>query len=323
MSNIKTIFNKNNKKKEVQDDTKVVVTVKRELGGIIPKTIAKFIAIQRRDVYMNLIIENQKYNFKEDIEIVKDRILDQLNYRLDMAGKSKEERIEIIKQNIEKQEKLLKDIKDGKVKKTNKPVTAEELMKDPEKNIRRVNTVDEENKLLQYKALLFETQNENGKGSYEGLDENGQREMMFTYKEGVFYPIFYNASNCSLHPALGTKKKIYKSEQDLIDKDREDEKSGGFKGWFGIFSKALIVILILVNVYWANQNFKNTENIDSKISQYRDMAENSALKCAYFYSKSIQSDLNIIEYAESILKSEAEQSQKSEQQIINRIRKLE
>ena len=87
MSEVKTIFNQNKKKKQVvKDDSKVIITIRRELAGVLPKTIAKFTATQKKDRNFNLVLINDKHNFKEDIEIVKDKVLEQLLYRLNIMG---------------------------------------------------------------------------------------------------------------------------------------------------------------------------------------------------------------------------------------------
>lgn len=285
----------------------VRIVIKRLMGNM-PVVIAEFDAMQDRDSDYNLKLINAEYDFKEDITIANHRIIDSLKYKLDIMNTTGEtpkdtrnKRLEIIKKAVLKQEKKIKELKNGietkpgtKVKQPTKPVdTFEDDLELPaEKDSRETvpdvkthtNVIDEEYKLAELKALRFCIENES-EGSYEEINVQGARQMSFLLMDGVLYPYKHASTNVTLYPDIGSKRKIYKDKQDIIDAEYLDENRGAFSGLWKNMGQIVLAVLIVANIYWAmelsSDRAEFTDMVDtSAFGEMLDMAGNSYLKCA-------------------------------------------
>jgi hypothetical protein len=284
------------------------IEVFRLLGENVPYSIALFEALQDKDTDNNLVLVNQSNSFKDDVEIVKQKFIIDLQFTLDLSSLSHSEKLDTIKKKIKEQEFLIKSIKDGYIEK--------KVIKDEKEIIEKlkVNIIDEEFKLTKYNVLLESLEN-NGDGSYETIDFDGKKRIYYMYKEGVLYPIKYIKAKNTMYPDISTKRKIYKQEQDLIDQEFLNDNKGIFSGWKKYFVIACMIIWMVLLIYWSVQLNKSYAKFDeSTLSKLTDMAEGSAIKCAYWYTQDAEKTSRILDNYEKLL-NETNISTKKEIQV--------
>ena len=293
-------FKKESDKDKRQKIAKPVVhIVIKRLMGNMPIIVAEFDAVQDRDDDFNQKLINEEYHFKEDLDISKHKIIELLKYKLDLENiKSddskdlKKKKLEAIDKKISEQEIIIKDIKFNSKKVI--PAEGDDLPEEEESK----NLIDEEYKLSQFKALRFVVQNE-GEGTYEEINSSGARQMTFLLKEGVFYPYFHCATNVSLYPDIGSKRKIYKERQAMIDGDFAEENRNPFTGIFKYALQVIFVLLIISAIYWNLELQKDrqefTEYVDqSTFGELLAKAEGSYIKCADIYTELIDTNKEFI-----------------------------
>jgi len=294
------LFNKPKIKKDELSKNKniakneTIIIIKRLMGNI-PVTVARFKANQERDNDFNLVLINKdESNFKEDISITQNKLIDLLKYKLDLTGKTKEEKIKLIDVAISSQEKLLKQIKsEDPSLKTPNPNDSEDAIT---KNI-----IDEDYRLCTLKTLRF-TVKHDGAGSYEEINEDGYKQIMFVSIDGILYPYFHSSTNVTLHPDISSKRKIHKERGDMIEADYLNENKGIFSGWFLHIMKFLIVALLVFNMWWTFDLLEARQEFDSFVDssafgQLLESAEGSAIKCAGYLSYQVTTNNDLIEFA--------------------------
>lgn len=263
------IFGKKKKTEKSISENTVRIEVFRLLGGSVPYSIAKFEAIQVKDADNNLTLVNHSQAFKDDVDIVKHKLMVDLWDRLEFHKKDPEERLSYVEKKIKDQQQLISSIKDGFISKTVE-VDGKETIKKV-----KVNKIDEDCKLREYKALLEVLKND-GEGSYESVDTDGLKKIYYLYKEGIFIPYKFIKSKTTLYPDISTKRKLYKENQNLIDQDFFNDNKGFFSGWKRYVGIAIMVIWLIANIYWSVNLNSGYANFDERKS------EEYSTKCAYW-----------------------------------------
>ena len=303
------------KKKETDESKRqkiskpVVHIVIKRLMGNMPIIVAEFDAVQDRDDDFNQKLINEEYHFKEDLDISKHKIIELLKYKLDLENIKAEDvdgdgkvtkkdvlkmKLKAIDKKIAEQEIIVKDLKYNDKKKVLKPNEDEELKEEGDD----LNLIDEEYKLNQLKALRFVVQNE-GDGTYEEINSSGSRQMTFLLKEGVFYPYYHCATNVTLYPDIGSKRKIYKERQAMIDGDFAEENRNPFTGIFKYALQVIFVLLIISAIYWNLELQKDRQEFtdfmdQSAMASILEKAEGSYVKCADIYTELIETNEEFI-----------------------------
>ena len=241
-------------KEEKLTSDSVRIRIKRLMANKVPVTIATFIAEQKKDENFNVILEGDDGRFKQELSIMKERVIDILKSKLELRGYSQEKKLQIINQKIREQEDRIKKIEKGEIiyREGISEKDLEKLKKDNPDAV-KVNIINERNKLKHYKVLKYIVENE-GDGSYEEIDVDGMRCMSFLSKDGDLIPIFHNASKVSMYEDIASKKKFYKQEQDKIELEFLRENKSIFGGYFDNFLKVVFIILFIANVIWAGYN---------------------------------------------------------------------
>jgi hypothetical protein len=293
------------KKRKEQDKRKNIskptihVIVKRLMGNM-PITIAEFDAILDRDDDFNQKIINEEYHFKEDIDVSAHKIIELLKYKLDLENLKadnpadlKAKKLEAIDKKIAEQENIVKTIKFSSTE-----VQGIEVDPDKDEGESTGNIIDEDYKLQQLKALRFVVQRE-GEGVYEEVNANGTRQMMFLQKEGVFYPYYHCSTNVTLYPDIGSKRKVYKERQAMIDADYIDENRNPFSGIWKNVLWIMLIIVFLLNVYWSMELSKDRQEFSNMVDssmfgQILEKAEGSYIKCADIYTELIETNKEFI-----------------------------
>ena len=290
---------KDNSKKEGISGTKIHVVINRLMSDITPVVVAEFEAQQQKDDSFNFQIVNHDLKFKEDLSIVKERVLDYIIYRLELKNKTKADAIKLVETKIDAIDKELKGIKDGKIEKeveeynekTNKTTKVKKWIK--------INRIDKENELNHYKVLKFNIETK-GDGSYERMNGNGDREIQFATIEGVLYPYFWRSnkekdSRLLIYPDMVSKRKFYKEASERVLDDYVRSQNGFFSGIKGILVTIAIVLLFITGTILTirgSQKIQDAElMIQERTKQCYAMCEDKAIECSYYYTKLIQDEI--------------------------------
>ncbi len=313
------IFKKKKASKKI-DKEKADVNVEEMVAEVIvfreqgenAKEIMHFNAIQVNEDGFNLTLINEDAKFKKEVNIVEDELISSLRNRLDLSGDDNSGQITKIKQRIEIQHQILAEIRDKNYKKVEELKEGVGELPDSEKENyekkgikRKYNTIDEEVKLRQLESLLYVVENDNKKGSYEFFNLKNKRKYFYTYIDGHVFPVKYNAVKKSMHVGITSKVKNYRSEQAIIDKKR-DAKLNGFTNWAKIILNALLILLIVVNIFWSQQNYRDRVNqntiIDEEVQVYRRT----------FYGEMISSDVKLVNECKNYCASYCGENDKKE-----------
>lgn len=281
---------KKNKKKDARNvnENKVRIEVFRRLGGAVPYSIAKFEATQMRDDDNNLTLVEMNANFKDDVDIIQHKLMKDLSERLELHKLDHDERIELVKERILKQQDFIASIKEGYIiKKIKREDKIEEVKV-------KVNHIDEECKLTEYEVLLDHLKN-NGEGSYETIDADGMKKIYYLYKEGVFIPYKWIKEKTSLYPDITTRRKLYKENQNAIDLDFFNDNKGFMAKWGKYIMWALILIMLIANIYWSVQLNKGYSTLEET------KAEQFGTQCAYWCSEVVGNTKSFINAYDTIM----------------------
>jgi hypothetical protein len=282
------IFGKKKKKEQASGISgyKIHVIIKRIVGKV-PIVVAEFDAIQKRDNASNLIIENEKMDFKEDLDISRSPIIDFLKTKLDPTWDNQKAVSEIDNKILKLNEKI-KNVKDGKITEGDQEI--------------QVNIIDLKNEVRSYQALKYCIENE-GEGSYEIVNNEGNRQMEFANINGVYYPYFHRTdvdekskSKITIYPDLATKRKLYKESDDRVLNDYLDaNKEGFFSGMKGILIIIAVVILFVTGTILHVRVNERASEIDSiierEIAPYRRALNEASTSCIYYYVRALEDGL--------------------------------
>lgn len=280
-------------KKKKGNDTKissneVCVIIKGLLGGKTPREIGRFKAIEENDENYNLVLRGDDGKFKENIDNVKHDIIDYLKYKLDLNQTSYKEKIQLVKDKIIKQENKIRDIEDG-------------YHVDEKTKIKtKVNLYDEEDRLRHYKTLLFSIENE-GDGSYIELLQDGTRQITFLSQDGILTPYFMNAPKVTMYPDIGSKRKLYRGEQLLIDQELKDDLAGDWGNLLKWAIKIIPVVILVINIFWSVNLMDRSSELDkfydeSYIKSLQDKWDLTNIKCADYYAQTMEANVDIINH---------------------------
>jgi hypothetical protein len=271
------------------------IVVKR-LQGETPVHIAKFRAIQNRDRTFNLKIINEEFDFKDDLDLTKNIIIDSLNYKLDLVNISDEEKLIKINAEILKQEQTIKEI---------------ELKGESNKfaEIGNKNIHDERHRLNCLKVLKHTISNK-GRGTFEEINMEGFRQRTYLLQNGTLIPYFHNAEKVTLYPHQAINRKIHRETQDMIDRDFIDENTSKGGLMFNNFLKIAVVILLILNVWWGMENQSTSAELSDMAtnSQWAEIMKDSkasALLCAEYLSTQVSTNNDLITYAKDYLLNES------------------
>jgi uncharacterized coiled-coil protein SlyX len=288
------------KKKETErlskaGSTVVKVSVQRIIGSGLRTEVLKFDALQDRDNAGNIIIKNEEYDFREDLDFVKEKVIEDLEYRLALISGTKETKINKINDAIKEQETRIKNIRDGKLT----------LIEDNKEVQYNVNPIDEDVKLTQLKVLR-DSLKLDGKGVHEFIDVNGFRVYDYKFEDGVLFPIVYHNKENSLSPDKTAKRKNYRSEQDLINTEYLEDKSSPFSGFGRVIMWVLFIVLFAGNIWWAMDNSARSSEIteqwdESNIKKLIEASELSTIQCASYLATSAEVNQEIVEWAKAEL----------------------
>lgn len=265
---------KRNKKKDIQQEgkkegeqrknisePKFHILVFKTLGQDVPMLINDFFADQQKDSSGSMFLVNEKQNFREPLAISKDEAIEDLQYKLELKKKPIEEQRKLIEDAIDKQERKIRNTKKGllEIERTVKEGGENKIQKE----IKKVNIIDEEKYLRQLKVVYYLI-NHSKKGSYDSVEGEGFRQRFYLYDEGALIPIFWDRKTATLHTAVDSRIKLYRSDQDQIDADYIDENRDGLGKVFRGLMIFFMIILIIGNIWLYGNNQERATELDEK-----------------------------------------------------------
>jgi hypothetical protein len=318
------------KKKEEETITGTAVNVKiiRHMADRIPVQVAYFKAYMTKDENFNLTLEQKSEDFKEDYSMEKLQIIENLKLKLKLTDLTLDEKIKTVKEAIQKQQGIIKEIQQlkGYVFQRDKEGNIEYHAQGGPKKI-EVNIIDQQKLLRHYETLLHKIKNE-GEGTYEGINLEGEREITFLSKDGVLVPVYYNSSEATQYPDMSTKRKLYRQYNDMLEKRFLEAQQDFFGTVLGKIVTIVMIILFIANILWSHQNFQNSKEINVLLdsSVYKNMldqAQNSAIKCAYYYTSMMQDNGELMNSIKKMILNETQEGlQRTAQQEKNRLSEL-
>lgn len=295
------------KEKEIKKERKtnkqeIHIVIKRNMGRT-PEIVGEFDAVQERDDNFNFVAVNEDYNFKEEIDFSKQKIIEFMKYKLGLKDMKKSEKTKELDKNIKYIDEKLKELKNGKVKDDDKLPDRIKMgnKESDEHGYVRVNKIDLENEKTNLQVIKYAVENE-GEGSYEIINAEGKRQLEFCVSEGVLYPYFHrtnvddNGNTLTTYPDITTRRKFYKeSSNEAIEdylKSQEDTLFTGIKGIIIIICVVALFVsgaILHVRVNTRGQEIDNT--IEQAIAPYREIANQNSILCAVYYTRLLEDEL--------------------------------
>ena len=278
--------NKKNKKKDIQkegkkegeqrkniNEPKFAITVFKPLGRDVPQEIVSFFADQQKDSSGAMFLVNEANNFREPLAISRDESIADLRYKLDIKDLKIEEQRKKIKLAIEQQERKIRNTRHGLLEIKEKEQNNDEL-NEPQKKLKKVNMIDEQKYLRQLKVVYYLI-NHSEDGSYDSIDGQGFRQRFYMYDEGALIPIFWDRKTATLHTAVDSRIKLYRSDQDLIDADYIDENRDTLGKIFRGLIIFFMIILIIGNIWLFGNNLERSGELDARSNSMAEVIKDS------------------------------------------------
>jgi len=274
---MKLFGNKKNKQDSGINSSNIHVKILRLMSDRTPVEILTFDAVQQRDENFNIQIVNEDFNFKEELQSQRNKIIEYLRYRLNLANVTKE----VQKTTVEKKITELED-----------KISELEKSKDEEDEDNNKNLKDYKAEIMHYKVLKYSIENSN-EGSYERINIDGQREIHFCYQDGVLVPYFMvstkqNDETLTMYPDVASKRKFYRESDNRIVEEFMASQTNFFTGFKGMVVTVAIVLLVLGlvigNLNVLRRSAEQEDIIRTNIQKYALITESVGLNCAYYYS---------------------------------------
>lgn len=332
------------KKKEVMtgfQSRAVNVVVEKIINGNLIQEVAEFTAWQDKSDSKSLVIKSDEMDFIEELDFTENEIISILKESLEFRGNTKEEKVKHITSKIEKQTKKINSIKDGYLVKVGKDGVP---LKKTDGSIDRiqVNRIDEDRKLRLLEVLKQHILDYDDAGVYEIINIDGMREIRFLLVEDFLYPLYRSPHNKTIYPNMVTKKKVYKVQRDLAQKEYEDATTSKIGNFFKNAMPFFIIGLLMINIIWSiNIGMRESDlqgTIQEEIVEYQNMLsacdERSTIastKCAFFLSEFTKDNQELMSYAnqqmslltdalnESITKNQNIGTNKLREQVVDKI----
>lgn len=261
-----------------------------------PVEVMEFDALQIKDENFNMFAVSEDNKFKEELEKKRHYLLEHLYYKLELSGVSRDEKLKKIDNKILTIEQDILDCKKGKIRVKD----AEGNVVFDEKNnpvLKKVNKVDLDMDLQHFKVLRYTIEND-GDGSYEIINHNGQRELRFLARDGIFHPYFYRSDSdkgnpLTMYSDIGLSRKYYKEIDEKIEQRflSQQNENNFFSGIKGLLITIALCGLVLSGIIWNVRNFENAKELDAKLDACRAKCVDTATNCGYYYSRLIEDEL--------------------------------
>lgn len=260
------MFPFNKKKKESKSEfsgissQEIIIKIFRDLGSNVPTCVGQWDAIETRDSFGGMVIENKKINFLEDVDFNKKEIFEELNILLKIKNKNKQESLKILEQKIITQKKKIKYL--------------ERFIE-----LNAIFNYPDEQGLLRNLTVLYNNINNitNDRGSFFTL-ENGKRCYSFVKQNGQYHPIWYSVDNYTTYPDYTRKHKIANNETEIF-KSEWAEFLRKYSTHGSIALMAIILAILIIAVGWGGfKVMEKSRTLDS-------IAQTSSMECVNQYNE--------------------------------------
>lgn len=293
----------------------ISIVVEKIINGNLIQEVAHFIAKQDKTDSKSLVVINEDFDFKEELDFVENEIISTLKKQLEFKDKSKEEKLKIIRNSINNQLEIIKNIKKseyGYKIDSNEEETAEEET-DKKKKQEPTNIIDEENKLRVLQVLEQHIIDYDDKGVYEIINIEGMREIRFLLVGDFLFPLYRSPNNRTIYAGMVTKKKVYKVESDIAKQEYENETTSKIQSFFKAILPILTIALVIINIFWAVNNYSARaeiqKEIQNQIAKYQGALANceeknvrSSTMCSVYLSEFTKDNSDLIKYANEQMK---------------------
>lgn len=258
------IFRKK-KKKESKDSVSgissqnITIKIYRDLGSNVNTCVGEFEALENRDSFGGMIIENKKMNFLEDVDFEKEEIFDELNILLKIRNKNRLESLASLERKITTQKK--------KIKYLERFVELNALFNYPDEQL-----------FLRHLTVLYNHIKNipNERGSFFTF-EKGKRSYSFVKQNGQYHPIWHNVANYTTYPDYTRKHKIANLETEIF-KSEFGEWMRKYSQHAGLLMMAAIFALLIIAVGWGGfKVMEQSRTLDAT-------AQASSLECVNQYA---------------------------------------
>lgn len=260
----KMIFGKKKDKKKKKEDlsktssNKVLIKVFKDFGSDTQYLKAQYEAVERRDIYNNLVSINEKWQHNEDIDFLMEDVYRAIETTLEFKNYDKEEKIKLLDGKIKKQETIIKYL--------------EKFV-----NLNAIYNYQDENlKLRDFRILRKHIKTHDEKGSYFTI-EHGVRVYSYNSMDGFLIPIWHGVDNYTQYPDHTRKLKITIQEDQRMRQElamfNRDKKIGNI----------LTIGIIMVIIFFA-ANCAIGWFLWEKHSTLDERIHDSAFKCADYTS---------------------------------------
>lgn len=315
-------FNKN--KKDKNKDNKININkdevsknkrltgnqIKVKVYGLLngtPVERAVFDAELIRDKNNNTVIFNEDMDFKEEMPGIQDTLVSDILYKLKSRGNSKKAQLEMLNKATERQEKIIKNEKDGYIKKlvtvidkdTNQEIKKEEKIK--------INIQTEMSKLRILKCSKYALDHKDGEGFFESIDIEGNRVLSYVLIDGELIPYWFKTPSESgepviLVPDVVGRKKFYKEAETEAIQDFNESVDWFWKGWLGVAMKALTVLflagLIVWTIFLARWSGDLHDNsLEPKLQELQLENQRIRQQCSEALAQQMENNMIIFDYA--------------------------
>lgn len=248
------LFNRKKKEEEVKkvNTNEVHIKIFRDLGKGLYAQAAEFKAAEKPDANTNLIASNEDARFKEDLNFVKDRVYEILEYELELQDKDLKEKAKILDQKIKEKQDFIKKFE------TN----------DEEKKIElntNYNFQDEELRLRQLRVLRDSLKYQK-LGNYVRLGQNGIRTYEFLSLDGVLYPFVFGGKYPRAHPDMTINKKIFNQENTIFTQQMGLNLNKALT-WMTVVFIAICMVWSGALGFWTYKNMKWSDEMDLRVNQ--------------------------------------------------------
>lgn len=237
---------------------KILIRVFKDFGSNTAILKAEYEAVERRDVYNNLVSINKEYLHDEETDFTIDDVYHEIQIILDLKNKPRVEKLKILDERIKYQDQLIKY-----------------LDKFPILNS-VYNYCDEQLKLHDYKLLRENTENIEGEGAYFSI-EKGMRVYSFDSVDGFLVPIWRGVSKHTQYPDHTRKKKIIIQEDIILQQELQKYNINRKIGNLMLWGMIVTTILFGLNLWGGFKILEMNQDMEDKLhGQAFQCVENTA-----------------------------------------------
>ena len=240
-------------------------TIRIRINRLINKTpveLGVFEAQLGRDENNNVMIYDEAQKFKEEMVGSRDALVTDILYKLESRGKSPVDQLEILDREIEQQEKIISQQREGKLKVKTKSDNPDEL--EPVVKEIKINIITEKSKLRLLKCVKYVIKNLKGEGSFEKIENDGMRCLEYLVRDGEVIPYWYKTPTDEGEPVIAVpdvvqRKKFFKEKTDELKNDLLNSQDNRWKNILGTIFQVILLLILIGNIVWSFNNVKWTQ----------------------------------------------------------------